>query len=372
MNLQVCYVVNKVSETSVPATIATALVENKGIDVDILAWFETEPFEAEKKLDVSCIDAPKTTLGIDRRSYAELENRLASYDLVQAHHTHSGSFAKVAAVRQGVPVVSREGNTRDGFTRKGRIANGLTNRWADRIVCNSPAVYESFTRWERWLVNDDQVELIPNGVDIGHVDEARTDGWNVRTENGIPADSVLIGTAASLTEQKGLGTLIRSVARVNKSTNRRLDLVIAGDGPLSTNLRTLARTEGIADHVHLLGRIPRRTVYRLFAQLDIYAMPSRWEGFPNAAVEAMAARNACVFSNIDVFTDAYDGVALFHGVDDVNELAEQLLVLAEDPQKRDRLAERGRKLIEERYTLETVVEQYYDLYCEVLEQRGER
>ena len=372
MSFRVCYVVNKVSETSVPATIGTALVENAGIEVDILAWFETESFEGEDKLGISCLNAPKTTLGIDRQSYAALERELGTYDLVQAHHTHSGSFAKVAAVRQGVPVVSREGNTRDGFTRKGRIANGLTNRWADRIVCNSPAVYESFTRWERWLVDGDRVTLIPNGVDIARVDEARTDDWDVRAERGIPADSVLIGTAASLTEQKGLDTLVRGFAKADENADHRLDLVIAGDGPLSNDLGGLARSEGIADRVHLLGRIPRRTVYRLFAQLDIYAMPSRWEGFPNAAVEAMAARNACVFSDIDVFTDAYDSVALFHGVDDVNELAEQLLVLAEEPQKRDRLSERGRKLIEEKYTLETVADQYYDLYCEVLGEHGKR
>lgn len=367
MSLRVCYVVNKVSETSVPATIAEALVEYEGVAVDILAWFEAEPFDGEARLDVSCIEAPNTMLGIDRASYRALEGHLADYDLVQAHHNHSGSFAKVAAYRQGVPVVSREGNTRNGFTRKGRIANGLTNQLADCVVCNSPAVHESFTRWERWLVDDDRVELIPNGVDLDRIDAAGDDEWDVRAGRGIPEDTVLVGTAASLTEQKGLDTLIRALSQANDQANRRLDLVIAGDGPLEGNLRELAAREGVADHVHLLGRIPRRQVYRLFAQLDIYAMPSRWEGFPNAAVEAMCAGNACVFSDIDVFTDAYDGVALFHPVDDEAELMARLVEFADDDEKRAVFARRGRERIESEYTLESVASQYHALYRKLVE-----
>lgn len=360
--MRVCYVVNKVSETSVPATIATALVENEDVDVDILAWFEAEPFEGDNRVGVSCVDAPPTTLGIDRRSYRQLRNELSGYDLVQAHHNHSGSFAKVAAARLDVPIVSREGNTRNGFTRKGRIANGLTNRLADRVVCNSPAVYESFTRWERWLIDDDRVELIPNGVDLERVDAARDDKWDVREAHDIPENSVLVGTAASLTEQKGLDTLIRGIAGANAESDRRLDLVVAGDGPLFDDLRRLAAREGLSDRVHLLGRLPRRRVYRLFAQLDIYAMPSRWEGFPNAAVEALGAGNACVFSDIDVFTDAYRDVALFHGVDNVFELTSSLVTFADDIGKRETFSRQGRELIEAEYTIESVAAQYHTLY----------
>lgn len=360
--MRVCYVVNKVSETSVPATIATALVDNEDVDVDILAWFEAEPFEGDDRVSVSCVDAPSTTLGIDRRSYRRLRDELSEYDLVQAHHNHSGSFAKVAAASLDIPVVSREGNTRNGFTRKGRIANGLTNRLADRVVCNSPAVYDSFTRWEQWLIDDDRVELIPNGVDLERIDAARDDEWDVREDHSIPSDSVLVGTAASLTEQKGLDTLIRGVAGANAESDRRLDLVVAGDGPLYHALKQITICEEISDHVHLLGRLPRRSVYRLFAQLDIYAMPSRWEGFPNAAVEAMGARNACVFSDIDVFTDAYSDVALFHSVDNVDELIEKLTEFVDDPKKRDLYSRRGRELIEAKYTLKSVATQYYTLY----------
>lgn len=360
--MRVCYVVNKVSETSVPATIATALVENEDVDVDILAWFEAEPFEDDDRVGVSCVDAPSTTLGIDRRSYRQLRDELSEYDIVQAHHNHSGSFAKVAAARLDIPVVSREGNTRNGFTRKGRIANGLTNRLADRVVCNSPAVYDSFTRWERLLIDDGRVKLIPNGVDLERIEDARDDKWDVRETHDIPADSILVGTAASLTEQKGLDTLVRGVAGANARSDRRLDLVIAGDGPLFDDLKRLAAREGLSDRVHLLGQLPRRRVYRLFAQLDIYAMPSRWEGFPNAAVEAMGAGNACVFSDIDVFTDAYSGVALFHGVNNIAELTDSLATFANDAEKRETFARRGRELIESEYTIKKVAAQYRTLY----------
>ncbi len=201
MDLQICYVVNSVSETSVPATLATALTDNQDISVDILAWFEAEPFEGDDRVGVTCLDAPDTVTGIDLETYRQARNHLEDYDLIQAHHPHSGTFAKLIGARLGIPLVSREGNTRDGFTRKGRIANGVTNGLAGRIVPNSRAVYESFTRWERLLVDDDHVEIIPNGVDLDWIDRAGQSEYDIHSGFDIPIDTIVVGTASVITEQ---------------------------------------------------------------------------------------------------------------------------------------------------------------------------
>jgi hypothetical protein len=146
MSNRVCYVVNSVSATSVPATIATALVDYEDISVDILAWFEGGSFEGDDRVGLTTLNAPRSSLGLDRTTYREARDILHKYDIIQANLNHAGSLAKLIGHQLDIPLVSREGNTRNGFSRKGRIANGLTNALVDRIVPNSQAVYDSAYR----------------------------------------------------------------------------------------------------------------------------------------------------------------------------------------------------------------------------------
>lgn len=396
MVAEVCYVVNAVDETSVPADIATALERYTDASVDLLAWFDAERFDGDDLVGVCCLDAPDTTMGIDRRTYREAREHLREYDLVQAHHNHSGAFAKVIARRLGIPAVSREGNMRRGFNRLGRIANGLTNPLSARVVCNSRAVYDSFTRWERAILPASRVTFIPNGVDFERVEAGRSMAWSAVEAAGLArngtagnggrdraagsvgatgsegaagpkGEAVLVGTAGLLTEQKDHRTLVEAIAIARERTDADLHLLIAGDGPLEDELRALATERGVADAVHLLGFLERRQVYAMLDELDVYAMPSRWEGFSAAAVEALGSGLPAVFSEIPPFTEPYEGVARFHPVRDADALAGHLVDLAERPDERERLAREGETLVTETYAMETVARQYRDLYEDVLD-----
>ena len=366
MGIDICYVVNSVSETSVPATLGTALVDHENVNVDILAWFDAEPFASDDRVGLSCINAPKTRSGIDRRTLQRVNKKLQRYDIIQTHTNHSGAFAKLIGAKHGIPLVSREGNTRDGFTREGRIANGITNGLADRIVPNSRAVYESFTRWERLLIDDRDVKIIPNGVNLDWIDRAASSDYDIYEEFNIPEHAIVVGTASVMTEQKAYDTLVHGLATTNDRTDRRVDLVIVGDGPRRSDIETIIQRLGINECVHFAGMVDRNMVYQILGETDIYVMPSRWEGFANAAVEALGARNPCVFSDIDPFLYPYRNVALFHRVDDRHNIADRLVELTESSNLRDFYARRGRKLVEEKYTTERVAREYAELYDDLI------
>ena len=363
VSLDICFVVNAVGEGSIPAEIATAVTRHTDHTVDILTWFDSGQFAGEELLDVRSLDAPDTALGIDLATYRRAADILSKYDLVQAHHNHSAAFAKVIARRVGVPVVSREGNTRDGFTRKGRIANGVTNPLASHVVCISDSVYRSFTRWERAILPKRRVRRIPNGV---HVD--RIDGTAPALPDSItPADNAfVVGNAAMLYEQKAQDTLIRAVAELNKRADRPVELVICGDGPERPRLESLAETLGIPSRVYFAGLVERRAVYAMAKAVDAFAMPSRWEGFCSAVAEALAAETATVLSDIDTFRELYDGAALYHEVDNVDGLTDCLEVLLSDESRRESLARSGRDLAKEEYTIKAVAQQYSALYDDIV------
>lgn len=362
--LDICYVVNAVGEGSIPAEIATAVTRHTDHTVDILTWFESGHFAGDDVVDVWPVNAPDTALGIDPATYRRAADHIAGYDLVQAHHNHSGAFAKVIARQLGIPAVSREGNTRDGFTRKGRIANGLTNPLAHRVVCISNSVYDSFRTWERVLLSDRAVTTVPNGV---HLD--RIDATDPTLPEGVPTaeDAFLVGNAAMLYEQKAQDTLIRAIALLNDRTDRPVELVVCGDGPERDRLEALAESCGMTERVHFLGLVERETVYATCKAVDAFAMPSRWEGFCSAVAEALAARAPTVLSDIDVFQELYDEAVLYHAADDVEGLADAVETLVDNVAKRETLANTGRELVEERYTIEAVATQYGTLYDEIVE-----
>jgi glycosyltransferase involved in cell wall biosynthesis len=367
MSARICYVVNSISETSVPATLAAALVDYENLQVDILAWFESDSFSGDDRVGVIELGAPQSTIGIDQASYKKARSILGRYDIIQANLNHAGSLAKLIGHQLDIPLVSREGNTRDGFSRKGRIANGLTNTLVDRIVPNSQAVYNSFTRWERLLINDNQVQIIPNGVDLKRIDRADRSDNSLRDQFSIPSDAIVVGTAAKITEQKAHDVLVQAANHANdRSDSPRIDLVIAGDGPLRSEIETLATSLDMNDRVHFMGLVDRDRVYEIFHQVDIYSMPSRWEGFSNAAVEALGAGKPCIFSSIDPFVIPYENVALFHRLDDANHLAEKIVRLSNDSDLREQYGQRGRKLVEQKYTLKKVAKQYAILYNEII------
>jgi len=362
MSLRVCYVVNAVDETSVPADIATALVDYTDVTVDILAWFQAEGFHGDDRIGVQCLDAPDTTLGIDMESFHRAREHLRGYDVVQAHHNHSGSFAKLIAAFQGTPLVSREGNMRRGFTTEGLVFNGLTNPLTDRVVCNSRAVLQSFRRWETFLLSNGQVEIIPNGVDIDRIDAVMERGSSFEEPTDGTTEGLVVGTAGLMDEQKDQRTLLRGVAAAQSRSDTPIQLVIAGDGPLEAELRTLADELGIDNDVHFIGRVERDEVYAMLNWIDIYAMPSLWEGFSAAAVEALASGTPSIFSDIPPFSLPYGDVALFHPPGDHDALAERILELSSSPERRAELGAAGRSLVEREYTIEHVTDRYYDLY----------
>ncbi|WP_262176967.1 glycosyltransferase [Haloarcula laminariae] len=365
VSLRVCFVVNAVDQTVAEVDIAVALQRYTDTEVTVLSWFDAVPFYRDELVDVVNLDAPDTTTGVNRETLRQASEVIAEADIVQTTHNHSGVFAKLLSKYNGVPSVSREGNTRDGFTRLGRVSNGLTNPISARVVCNSRAVWESFKRWETALLNPGNVVIIPNGVDRAAIDAAAENDWSVHQVADIGADTILVGTVSTLTEQKNHETLVRGVA-LAREQGVPVELVVAGDGPQRDRLEALASDLGVVSKVHFLGDIERAQVYGLLHEIDIYAMPSLWEGFSMAAVEAVASGTACVFADIEPFRQTYDEVAKFHEPTDAETLADELGELASDPDERERLGATGRQLVAENYTIEAIARSYRSVYEAVL------
>jgi glycosyltransferase involved in cell wall biosynthesis len=103
---------------------------------------------------------------------------------------------------------------------------------------------------------------------------------------GLPPGLPVAGTVGRLETQKAQDVLLRAFAEVRRDG---LDarLLLVGDGRERGNLTRLAAALGVGDAVHFAGT--RRDLPTVFAALDVFALPSRWEGTPLALIAAMAA-----------------------------------------------------------------------------------
>lgn len=119
----------------------------------------------------------------------------------------------------------------------------------------------------------------------------------------LPPDRRLIGIVGRVSiKQKGHDVLLRAFARL-AAHHGDVDLVVAGGGPDLAALRELARSLRIADRIRLLGPVTRPDDF--LSAIDLIAIPSRFEGLPLVALEALKAATPGVASAVDGLADVW-------------------------------------------------------------------
>ncbi len=204
------------------------------------------------------------------------------------------------------------------------------------------------------------VTVVPYGVDLKR--------FQPIARNGKQPTEVVVGAVARLSPEKGLDLLLRSGARlIERGTPLRI--VLAGDGPSRTSLTRLAERLGIGERVEFRGEVPHERVPAVLADLDLFVMPSRAEGFGVAALEAQAMELPVVASNVhgipDVVEDGRTGLLVPPG--DVEQLAEAIGRLAGDASLRASMGQAGRAFVQERYRWEENTAQMERLYKHLME-----
>lgn len=154
-----------------------------------------------------------------------------------------------------------------------------------------------------------------------------------------PNLEVVLGVG-SLSTQKDFPTLVRAVARVREELDTKL--VVLGEGNQRETVRKAAESAEITDHVHLPGFKPNPYAY--MAQADLFALSSRWEGFGNVLVEAMACGTPVVSTDCpsgpaEILCDGEFGPLVQVGRED--ELADAILATIDNPPSSERLRRRA-------------------------------
>ena len=242
------------------------------------------------------------------------------------------------------------------------------DRALSAVLCVSRQNMEHFTRD---LGRDARkFAVVHNCIDLARFDPVKVDGARWRAELSLPVAAEVVGMVARLAEErKGAAVFLEMAAGVAQK-RPQARFVIAGDGPLRPALERQAAELGIDSQVAFLGE--RQDIPELLAAMDVFVMPSLWEGGPYTVLEAMAMERPVVTTNVGMVRDVVRSGehALVVPPGDAGALAEAVLGLLNEPELRVRLARAGRRLAVERFSEERLVEGVLAVYERSLARGG--
>jgi glycosyltransferase involved in cell wall biosynthesis len=176
--------------------------------------------------------------------------RSEKFDIIHAHTSKPGFFARLAAIGLNIPVIYRPASFafHENAPRSQAIFYAFLERLAARyltkriqLVCNG----ERELARQYSVGRDDQFVVIHTGIDL-HPFEIPVNRADIRAEFNIPPDVRLMGTVARLVEQKAPADFIRAAAIVHVRYPQAHFLWV-GDGPLENEARALVQSLGLQD-----------------------------------------------------------------------------------------------------------------------------
>ena len=288
-----------------------------------------------------------------------LKNR---FDVLQTFLFLANNLGRVVGWAANVPVRIGSQHSTDYWRRSyHNLLDWVTAPFGRIVVSVSQAGRNMLIRKVGFAPG--KVIVIPNGVPPAAVipkDKARE-------ILGFSGEEFLIGSAGNLRAPKGYQYLLPAFREVVLK-HPEAKLLIAGEGPLRKTLEKFSRRLEISKKVFFLGFQNDLTVF--YSGLDLFVMPSLWEGMPVALLEALSYGLPVVATAVsgipEVVRDGVEGLLVAPA--NPQQIATGMLELLGNPQKRLEMGGQGRARIENEYSREKMVAAYANLYREMVKE----
>jgi glycosyltransferase involved in cell wall biosynthesis len=277
--------------------------------------------------------------------------------LVQSFLYHANIVSALATRRVGIPHLA-------GI----RVADPRRNRHRlERFFCRGTwrfvGVSQSVSRFARDIVRlpEEKVVTIPNGIDLAEIDRIDPVDLSSLGLKDVSPNGRTMAFVGRLHEQKGLKEFLENSAGVFAKFTE-LHLLLIGDGEQSVRLQKICREQQLGSRVHFLGW--RVDALSILAAADLLVLPSRWEGMPNAVLEAMALSKPVVAFDVDGVRELLGETSVIQlaPANDHVQLCERIERMLQDKQFALRAGQLNRERVKQEFSLEQMVYAYEKLY----------
>ena len=279
----------------------------------------------------------------DARVFARLRRvcRVWQPNLLHTHLSRADWIGRAAGRALGIPVVSALQNLhsrmyasefRPAAARVGHWLDRVTLPWANRVIAVSAGVGSDFAAHHPGRTGI----VVLNGLDFRRVETMRPRAL-IRADWNVSEADVVVGTVARCTPQKGLRSFV-DAARLVSGKSPNVHFVHIGAGPLLDEIQQKVMNTGLGPRFKFLGQLSDPMT--VLSGLDLFVLPSLWEGLPIALLEAMAAGVAPIGTDVPGINDVieHNRSGLLVPIDDPEALAGAIGSLVTDAARRRALA----------------------------------
>jgi len=207
----------------------------------------------------------------------------------------------------------------------------------------------------------EQIKAIVNGVDTERFFPNPEIKEEIRKKLGLKKGSFCIGTVGSLRPVKNQSLLVHACKPILPRFDQ-IEVLIVGEGPLKSQLIQEVKTLGLSEKIHFAGGRPN--IPEILNALDIFVLPSRSEGMPNAVLEAMACGVPAIATSVggtaEIIEDGKNGILI--ASEDELHLTRALTELIQNHEKRHTIGIEGRGRVLSHFSLKKMVSEYQVLY----------
>jgi glycosyltransferase involved in cell wall biosynthesis len=291
-------------------------------------------------------------------------------DILHIHSPYPAILARFAAQFTKVrAIIYTEHNIVEKFHPLTKLGNVLTYPLNDAMIAISNAVSYSMKRWR--TARGRHIDVIHNAINYDAIDALKVDPKKVRAELGINNHSLVVGNVAHIQPQKGHVYLVQAARLVLKQYSNVTFVIVGGEKlPGGTaELKKLAEQLGILDKVIFTGF--RNDTLRLMASFDIFVLPSVWEGFGIVLLEAMASSKPVIGTAVGGISEIIEEAVNGYLVEPRNpqQIADKIILLLNNETLRNRMGEKGKQIVREKFDIRDMVKAVENIYTSVLDSK---
>lgn len=264
-------------------------------------------------------------------------------DILHTHSYKPNIYGRLAGLlTQKVKIIAHYHNYYDAKWEKDKsiLYDQLLANFSERLIACSQSVRENTA--SAMGLSLEKIDVILNGVDLGRF-EGPHDSERVRSEWGVTEGYKVVGMIGRICEQKAQEDFIRAAEKIRMVEDKTVFVIVGqADDPERLNrMKALAKELGIDD---LIFDGYRTDIPAVFSALDLFVLPSLWEGLPLILVEAMASGKPIVSTDIGPAKEVVtEDTALLVPPKSPEKLASQVVSLLQDWGRAEEMGRMGRK-----------------------------
>lgn len=232
------------------------------------------------------------------------------------------------------------------------IKNIYSKRLDYRLACSENAL-----KWmyPRNLLKNSKTQIINNGIDIEKFKYSINKRKKFRKELKIDDKTILVGTVGRFTKQKNPIYIVKIIEYILKQ-NSNVQFLWIGEGNLKEEIYQILKNKDMLDNVILYG--PCNQVDYALSAMDVFILPSLYEGNPIVGIEAQTSGLPCVFSTTITRKSDISGLVNFIDIKDTNLIQWGDSILKSKNEDRIAFIE---KIVSEKYDIESCMDKVHEI-----------